>query len=1017
MKAEPAEVIVVPDEGPTSHQENDGSASQTSMPPGTNGQPARTASTGQPARSPHGAQTVVHGAAQQSASTPSGQDPEDEVDASSAKGIFGWTTIDDVNIPFMFREGVKYLSVRMVELKLLNKYPNVYPKELETRPPLASYYLTTAECKLLNEINMEHCQCEYGTKKFVTSDLIVKLVDFEEFYRIVKGAFPQDVLSKMPKVRQHAVDGGWLQLNNTVVPYVQQREARTGVVGDKYIPLQVVRYAAGLLVDMDVQGRPPSPDEATLLNGECSSAGLNFVFTKDTELISLAFVIQNSQVKVTELPKFDPFGHAQYREDLEGVSQGLDNGVSSQAAHVAPMSIPVNRPAIRSTVPQVNGMLPPGACFPPVQNQATTPNAAAAAAAAGQFAMLQQNGYVPNNMSAMNRQPSHSFAASAANNKQMQQQQQQQQQRFMQQQVAVQRQTNPQYSHQLMQQRLMRPPTMQRGVVPNAGQPGPGISRTIPPPPPLTRASIPQRMQQQQQQQVPNQLQTNNSNMYNKNIGGATSKQYPASMSNNNIQNENALARMQHRIQQEQYYLQQKQYKDYMKKSGQGAPEGNTNARSPSLHALEQMSLPNAQSWGGPNMQVAPQSQQAGYAGKASGMQGGATAGMYPNQGMRGVQPQAQQRFMQGNQKTMQGMPANYSQSQGFSNTGVNPSTMSALQNQQRQQLLQLQQQQQKLANINTAASYSTLNQHPTQRSPYPNTSAMQNIQQQQQQQPRSMPSPQQNTNVMYHKTLASTGTLPTGYVKVGNALQPMASPTGVSQAAMSQPKTNFNPACSQSVMNKLRALAQPSASPQQQTNVVVPAVITNAPVPTSVTKTAISTSQANMLQCIKSLLVGGKSISCIETEARPKPHVLVEAAGHVFFPSCPLHEFQYALETVLKVPMITLSIDEEKAFIEFYGLKAKALKCNKAMQVDIFEQHIPQMSFMFKEKEAKKSAAAAVDSDVVFVPSHLAEGQEGGAGTSEMPNGVVKRSAETSDSPSKRQRPSDDPSNVICID
>lgn len=51
---------------------------------------------------------------------------KNEADEESAKGHFGWVTFENgkVYIPYIFRQQEKYCSVRMVEMKLLNKYLN-----------------------------------------------------------------------------------------------------------------------------------------------------------------------------------------------------------------------------------------------------------------------------------------------------------------------------------------------------------------------------------------------------------------------------------------------------------------------------------------------------------------------------------------------------------------------------------------------------------------------------------------------------------------------------------------------------------------------------------------------------------------------------------------------------------------------------------------------------------------------------------------------------------------------------
>ncbi len=238
---------------------------------------------------------------------------EGQIDSASFRGAFGWATIDSVNFPYILRDDKKYTAVRMVEMKLLSKYPSTYPDELKERAPLMSHYITAKEGDLLNEINREHCAYEYGNQAFTEQDLIVKLTDFEEFYTIVKKHFPDEVLRSMeleaPKAK---VDGGWLQINNTVVPYVLRDSIR-------YVPLSVIRYAAGLLTDIQVEGFSPFDEECDYLNEMCQTAGLSFSFAKTTKFITVDTINERSDspIEVLELPRKDPFGHAEYKGNPE----------------------------------------------------------------------------------------------------------------------------------------------------------------------------------------------------------------------------------------------------------------------------------------------------------------------------------------------------------------------------------------------------------------------------------------------------------------------------------------------------------------------------------------------------------------------------------------------------------------------------------------------------------------------------------------------------------------------------
>ncbi|KAL3866103.1 hypothetical protein ACJMK2_043436 [Sinanodonta woodiana] len=237
---------------------------------------------------------------------------ENLVDFPSIKGLFGWTTVDDVNVPYILRHDKRFVSVRIVELKLLSRYPNAYPDELGRHKPLTSFFVTNNEAKLLNEINLVHCGGEYGRKEFSQKDLIVLLSDFVEFYNLVKKTFPENNNTKNTKAAEEKELSsycGWLQINNTVTPYVKRPSG-------KYVPLSVIRYAAGLMTSENdsVKGVLPTQIECDLMNRACKLAGFNFNFAKTTRIIALTDILQTNFVHVTELPMENPLSHAHYME-------------------------------------------------------------------------------------------------------------------------------------------------------------------------------------------------------------------------------------------------------------------------------------------------------------------------------------------------------------------------------------------------------------------------------------------------------------------------------------------------------------------------------------------------------------------------------------------------------------------------------------------------------------------------------------------------------------------------------
>lgn len=85
-------------------------------------------------------------------------DGKKALDDDSQRGRFGWHTISNVHIPYMLRNGTeKFCAVRVAESKLLSKYLTYLKPDIYTCTCIKSYYMTEAEARLMNDINMKHC--------------------------------------------------------------------------------------------------------------------------------------------------------------------------------------------------------------------------------------------------------------------------------------------------------------------------------------------------------------------------------------------------------------------------------------------------------------------------------------------------------------------------------------------------------------------------------------------------------------------------------------------------------------------------------------------------------------------------------------------------------------------------------------------------------------------------------------------------------------------------------------------
>ncbi|XP_037918540.1 uncharacterized protein LOC119656214 isoform X2 [Hermetia illucens] len=161
--------------------------------------------------------TVVTTAVSSTANSVDNNTDKKTCDEESQKGHFGWVTFGKIYIPYIVRQNEKYCAVRMVEMKLLNKYLSyLHPDIYSSCTCVRSYYITEAESRLLNEINHKHCDAQFGREMFTLKDLVVRLSDANKFYQFLDICYRKLVTgSKSPSDKC-----GFIRINKeSVVPY------------------------------------------------------------------------------------------------------------------------------------------------------------------------------------------------------------------------------------------------------------------------------------------------------------------------------------------------------------------------------------------------------------------------------------------------------------------------------------------------------------------------------------------------------------------------------------------------------------------------------------------------------------------------------------------------------------------------------------------------------------------------------------------------------------------------------
>ncbi|XP_076305054.1 uncharacterized protein LOC143222432 [Tachypleus tridentatus] len=238
------------------------------------------------------------------------------LDICSIQGVFGWTTIGGVHLPFILRGEEKFIAVRMVEAKVVSKYSRVLPWVVFTCTNIKSYFITENEARLLNEINGFHCAFQFGQKTFTSKDVVVCLSEILCFHEFLETC--RSKLFPVSGDRLLAKKCGLIMMNNIVLPYIEKN-------GSKYVPFTMLPN--GVLADAS---RNVNDWDLAYLCFLCHVAQLNKTkLKKGTYLVSVdKLLFSSGQVPVMQewWPK-TPLLH-------------VNNGQSQVPGHISPLPSP-----------------------------------------------------------------------------------------------------------------------------------------------------------------------------------------------------------------------------------------------------------------------------------------------------------------------------------------------------------------------------------------------------------------------------------------------------------------------------------------------------------------------------------------------------------------------------------------------------------------------------------------------------------------------------------------------------
>lgn len=141
--------------------------------------------------------------------------------------IFGWTQMGKLDIPYIVKQSEKYCAIRMIKQTLAKL--KIKPKIGPCQTNLKCVQTTGVQCRLLNEINDNHCDSIFGRSSFTTKDSLVRLDDANKYFQFVEVC--QNEENSTSIASQEELDFGFILVNKkSYVPYTKLEKV-------KFVPL------------------------------------------------------------------------------------------------------------------------------------------------------------------------------------------------------------------------------------------------------------------------------------------------------------------------------------------------------------------------------------------------------------------------------------------------------------------------------------------------------------------------------------------------------------------------------------------------------------------------------------------------------------------------------------------------------------------------------------------------------------------------------------------------------------
>jgi hypothetical protein len=174
---------------------------------------------------------------------------------------------------------VECLSLGCSE-QVIAKFSAFLPWNVFSCINIKSYYVTENEAKLLNEINGNHCEYQFGCDPFTTKDVVVCLPDVNILHKFLNTS--KDIFHY--GLSKSGIDWlGFINISGSYIPYIAKKAVNSTAV-HKYVPQSLVHK---IVLLVKVEKIEMTEWDASYLRMLCAYAALESVHIQSNDSLCL----------------------------------------------------------------------------------------------------------------------------------------------------------------------------------------------------------------------------------------------------------------------------------------------------------------------------------------------------------------------------------------------------------------------------------------------------------------------------------------------------------------------------------------------------------------------------------------------------------------------------------------------------------------------------------------------------------------------------------------------------------